>query len=205
MENRLFTYLIGVTISMKNIFKILVAYLFLVLLTGCQEGIKDPLNWELEDFNARTEEGKDISLTDLKGEVWIADFIFTNCATVCPPMTANMTKLQGMLKEKGLDVEIVSFSVDPSVDTPEKLKEYVMKFNGELTNWQLLTGYSQEFIEEYALKNFKTIVKKPGTDNQVIHGTSFYLIDKEGIVVKDYDGITIPYDDIIRDINILTK
>lgn len=74
-----------------------------------------------------------------------------------------------------------------------------------MTNWHLLTGYSQEFIEEYALKNFKTIVKKPGTDNQVIHGTSFYLIDQKGNVVKDYDGITVPYDDMIRDIRILTK
>ena len=190
---------------MKFIIKICISVFFVLLLTSCQEGIKDPLNWKLEDFTARTEEGKDISLTDLKGKVWVADFIFTNCATVCPPMTANMTKLQGMLKENGLDVEMVSFSVDPSVDTPDKLKEYVMKFNGELTNWHLLTGYSQEFIEEYALKNFKTIVKKPGTNNQVIHGTSFYLIDQEGNVVKDYDGITVPYDDMISDISILTK
>ncbi|MFB3160051.1 SCO family protein [Neobacillus sp. 179-J 1A1 HS] len=185
--------------------KICLSFFCVILLSSCQEGIKDPLNWKLGDFSARTEEEKEISLTDLKGKVWVADFIFTNCATVCPPMTANMTKLQGMLKEEGLEVEIVSFSVDPSVDTPAKLKEYVMKFNGDLTNWHLLTGYSQEFIEEYALKNFKTIVKKPETDNQVIHGTSFYLINQEGNVVKDYDGITVPYDDMIRDISILTK
>ncbi|WP_256358559.1 hypothetical protein [Bacillus sp. sid0103] len=53
-----------------------------------------------------------------------------------------------------------------------------MKFNGDLTHWYLLTGYSQEFIEEYALKNFKTIVKKPDNENQVIHGTSFFLVDR---------------------------
>ncbi|MFB5195431.1 SCO family protein [Neobacillus sp. KR4-4] len=185
--------------------KICLSFFCIILLTSCQGGIKDPLNWKLDDFHAKTEEEKDISLTDLKGKVWVADFIFTNCTTVCPPMTANMTKLQGMLKEEGLDVEIVSFSVDPSVDPPKELKGYVMKFNGELSNWHLLTGYSQEFIEEYALKNFKTIVKKPGTDNQVIHGTSFYLIDQKGNVVKDYDGMTVPYDDMIRDIRILLK
>ncbi|MDQ0970395.1 protein SCO1/2 [Neobacillus niacini] len=190
---------------MKKMVKIIVSFFFVLLLTSCGKGIKDPLNWELPNFSATTEKGKNISLRDLKGQVWVADFIFTNCATVCPPMTANMTKLQGMLIEKGLDVDIVSFSVDPTVDTPKKLKEYVMKFNGDITKWHLLTGYSQEFIEEYAMKNFKTIVKKPGTDNQVIHGTSFFLIDQDGNVVKSYDGIDVPYDDMIKDIKIITK
>lgn len=192
-------------IIMKKIVKITVSFFIVLLLTSCGEGIKDPLNWELTNFSAKTEEGKDINLADLKGKVWVADFIFTNCATVCPPMTANMTKLQGMLKEQELDVEIVSFSVDPTVDTPEKLKEYVLKFNGDLSNWHLLTGYSQEFIEKYALKNFKTIVKKPDTDNQVIHGTSFFLIDKDGNVVKNYDGITVPYDEIVKDIKVISN
>lgn len=102
-------------------------------------------------------------------------------------------------------MNIVSFSVDPTVDTPKKLKEYVMKFNGDLTNWYLLTGYSQEFIEKYALKNFKTIVKKPDNENQVIHGTSFFLVDQNGKIVKSYDGIKVPYEDIINDINIITN
>ena len=176
-----------------------------MLLTGCRQGIKDPLNWKLDNFSAKTEEGSDLNLSDLKGKVWVADFIFTNCTSVCPPMTANMSELQEKLKEKDIGVNIVSFSVDPTVDTPEKLKEYVIKFNGDLTNWYLLTGYSQKFIEEYALKNFKTIVKKPDNENQVIHGTSFFLVDHNGNVVKSYDGIKTPYDDIINDINILTK
>lgn len=90
-------------------------------------------------------------------------------------MTANMSKLQGKLEEEGLDAQILSFSVVPKIDTPVLLKDYVPKFNGDLNCWDLLTGYSQEFIEDYALKNFKTIVKKPETDNQVVHRTSFFL------------------------------
>lgn len=70
---------------------------------------------------------------------------------------------------------------------------------------EILTGYSQEFNEKYALKNFKTIVKKTNSDNQVIHGTSFFLIDTDWNVVKSYDGINVPYDDLIKDINIITK
>ncbi len=177
--------------------------LLILVLVGCGQGIKNPLNWEIENLSAVDEEGQEMELDDLKGKVWIADFIFTNCATVCPPMTFNMTDLQGLLKEKGLDVEIVSFSVDPAIDTPDKLKEYVLNFNADLSNWHLLTGYTQEFIESYAKNNFKTIVKKPETDNQVIHGTSFYLIDKEGKIVKQYDGINVPFDEIINDVRLL--
>jgi protein SCO1 len=110
---------------------IAVYFFIILLLSNCREGIKDRLNWQLENFSATTEEGKDISLAEVKGKAWVADFIFTNWATVRPPMTANMTELQGKLKEKGLEVNIVSFSVDPTVDTPEKLKEYVLKFNGD--------------------------------------------------------------------------
>ncbi|MFS0637597.1 SCO family protein [Mesobacillus foraminis] len=178
---------------------------FLVLLTGCGQDIEDPLNWKVAELEAINQEGEEVRLADLKGKVWIADFIFTNCATVCPPMTANMARLQERLKEKRLDAEIVSFSVDPGVDTPKILKDYISKYDADLSTWHMLTGYSQEFIEEYALKNFKTIVKKPDLDNQVLHGTSFYLIDKDGTIIKSYDGMDVPYEDIIEDVGILTN
>lgn len=120
-------------------------------------------------------------------------------------MTTNMSKLQGKLEEEGLDAQILSFSVVPKIDTPELLKDYVPKFNGDLNSWDLLTGYSQEFIEDYALKNFKTIVKKPETDNQVVHRTSFFLVDSDGKIIKSYDGINVPYEDILNDIKILSS
>ncbi|WP_313892961.1 SCO family protein [Psychrobacillus sp.] len=173
------------------------------VLFGCEKDISEPLNWELSNFSATNEDGDNLELKDLKGKVWIADFVFTNCTSVCPPMTANMKELQGKLKEKKLDVELVSFSVDPSFDTPEILKEYVGTYDGDLSNWTLLTGYDQQFIDDYALKNFKTIVKKPTVGDQVIHGTSFYLIDQNGIVKKDYDGLNLPFEEIIQDIEIL--
>lgn len=69
---------------------------------------------------------KPFSKSDLKGKVWIADFIFTSCETVCLPMTSNMTKLQQQLKDEGItDVEFVSFSVDPEIDKPDVLKSMV--------------------------------------------------------------------------------
>ncbi len=88
-------------------------------------------------------------------------------------MTAHMAKLKQMAKKEGLDVEFVSFSVDPEVDTPEKLAAYAKQFTDDLSNWHLLTGYSPAEISELAQKSFKTIVQKPANDDQVVHGTSF--------------------------------
>lgn len=178
---------------------------FSILLIGCNQQVKDPLNWELKEFTFANQEDQEFGLADLKGKIWVADFVFTNCVTVCLPMMANMTELQEKLKEEKLDVELVSFSVDPEIDTPEILKEYALSYGADLSNWNLLTGYSQETIEQFALENFKTIAKKPLDDTQVIHGTSFYLINKEGIIIKNYNGLNVPYEEIIKDIKLLSK
>lgn len=176
-----------------------------MLLAGCGGEIKNSFNWEVDDFKSINHEGKEIRLSDFKGKVLIVDFIFTNCLTVCIPMTANMAELQEKLKDEKLDVEIISISVDPDVDTPEVLTEYVLGFGGDLANWTLLTGFAQQFIEDYAFNNFKTIVKKPEEGDQIIHGSSYFLVNQEGSVIKEYSGLTVPFDEILHDVNVLTS
>ncbi|MEO2076506.1 MAG: SCO family protein [Bacillus sp. (in: firmicutes)] len=181
-------------------------FVSMLLIAGCgKKEIENAVNWPMKDFTATSQENETIGLKDLKGKVWISDFIFTSCADVCPPMTANMAKLQKKVKDEGLtNVEFVSFSVDPKVDTPEALKNYATQFGADLKNWTLLTGYSQEFIEQYALKNYKALVKKPQEGNQVIHGTSLYLVDQKGNIKKSYNGFkNVPYEEIISDIKSL--
>ena len=69
------------------------------------------------------------------------------------------------------------------------------------TRTHFLTGYTRPEIEKFAKKNFQALVTKPENNTQVIHGTSFYLVDKSGKVVKKYSGLqNTPYEDIIRDI-----
>jgi protein SCO1/2 len=194
---------------LKNIkhtllFSILACILLVISACGNPSPIKDPLNYQVQSFKFTNQEGENISLEDLKGKVWVANFIFTNCETVCPPMTAHMTELQNKMKAEGLDAEIISFSVDPENDTPEKLKEFAAPYSISFGNWSFLTGYTQKEIEDFAKDSFKTIVKKPSSNDQVIHGTSFYLIDQNGIVMKDYSGVdNPPYDQILSDIKAL--
>lgn len=176
-----------------------------VFLSACGQGVDDPLNWEIEDFTFTDHNNEDFGTADLEGKVWLADFVFTNCTTVCLPMMQNMKGVQEELQAQSLDVEIVSFSVDPEVDTPETLKSYAESYGVDLTSWHLLTGYSQKQIGEFALENFKAIAQKPEDDTQVIHGTSFYLVNHEGVIMKDYDGLNPPVEDIVRDAGILLK
>jgi protein SCO1/2 len=185
--------------------KALVIMMFAVMvLTACSSKIPDPLNWKLDEFTYTDQQNEPFGLSDLKGKVWIADFIFTNCETVCPPMTANMAKLQKEMKAEGLEVDFVSFSVDPENDTPEVLTEYMKTYDADLSDWHLLTGYEQEQIEQFALKQFKTIVQMPKQSDQVIHGTDFYLVDQEGKVMKTYSGVSdTPYDEIIKHVKAL--
>ncbi|WP_409973602.1 SCO family protein [Bacillus sp. Bva_UNVM-123] len=178
----------------------------MLLLSACGKGeIKDAKNWPIQDFTFMNQENKSFGLSDLKGKVWVADFIFTNCEDVCMPMTANMVKLQEMVKkEKIKNIEFVSFSVDPTVDTPEVLTDYGNQYHADMSNWRFLTGYKQEEIENFAMKNFKTLVKKPKTGDQVIHQTYFYLVNQEGKIMKFYPGLAdIPFDEIMKDIKTL--
>ena len=191
---------------LKLRFNIYILIVFVFLLSACgSDKIKNPLNYEVKDFQYTNQKGESFGLQDLKGEVWVANFIFTNCDDVCLPMTANMKLLQEKVKEEGIDnIQFVSFSVDPAVDSPEILLEFANLFQVDESNWNFLTGYPQEDIEQFALDTFNTIVKKPESGDQVIHGTSFYLINGEGKVMKDYTGLAeIPMDDIINDIKIL--
>ncbi|WP_408010440.1 SCO family protein [Pseudalkalibacillus sp. A8] len=196
---------------MKKI-SLVIAIISFVILTACGEeklDKPDDFDFEVQSFNYTDQDGKTVSLEDLKGKVWIADFIFTSCKTVCPPMTNSMASLQKNIEKAGLeDVEIVSFSVDPEVDTPEKLKQFGKKHHADFSNWHFLTGYGQGEIEAFAEESFKAAVQKTSASDQVSHGTSFYLVDQSGTVVTRYSGTDRSDEDdqkVIQDIKALQQ
>jgi protein SCO1/2 len=182
------------------------ALLFCVLIIGISgcggNGLAIPDDATVvQDFTFTNQHGDSYGLESLKNKVWIADFIFTNCETVCPPLTVNMAKLQEKAKEQGLEVDIVSFSVDPEIDTPDMLLAFGEQFDADFTNWNFLTGYTQKEIEAFAAESFAAIVQKPKSTDQVIHGLRFYLVNQDGYVVKSYNGLeNPPYDEMLQDI-----
>ncbi|WP_342511528.1 SCO family protein [Sporosarcina sp. FSL K6-1522] len=204
--------------------KFLLPYVLLVILilSACSGpgGFKADHAYDIKPFEFTNQHNEKVSLDDLKGEVWLAQFVFTNCTTVCGPMMFNMSKIQHELIEDGVeDYKIVSFSVDPDFDTPEVLQTYLDSYaaapgDGEQkwdeSKWEMLTGYTQQEIADLSAKSFKMpVAAYPETSpeaGQVLHGTSFALVNQEGKVVKTYSGVEdVPYDDIVKDMKALIK
>lgn len=176
----------------------------LIFLSGCAPN--ERIEKSITPFSFTNQDGKAYGMNELKGSVWVSDFIFTSCETVCLPMTAEMAFLQQKFKDEGIDVEFISFTVDPSIDSPSILKSFVEDFTSDLSNWHLMTGYSQNQIEIFAREEFKTIVQKPESATQVIHSTNFYLIDQQGVLINEYNYIDSTYvEDMTKDIKNLLK
>jgi protein SCO1/2 len=138
------------------------------------------------EFSLTERTGRTVTLQDLRGKVWIADFIFTSCAGTCPAMTAQMQKLQESLPR---DIEFVSFSVDPRRDTPDVLARYAKQFNADPVRWMFLTGERQK-LYDLSIKGFKLALDdSQGTETEPItHSSRFVLIDREGRILGYYSG-----------------
>jgi protein SCO1/2 len=127
----------------------------------------------LPDFKLTDQQGQPVSLANLKGKVWVADFFFTSCGGVCPTMTATLAKLYKELAPVGLN--ILSISVDPETDTPDKLAAYAADWQAKRDNWLFLTGELPQIIE-LSVKGFKLGLNEDPTS----HSQRFILIDRQG-------------------------
>jgi protein SCO1 len=128
-------------------------------------------------FTLIDQDNKTTGSSDLLGHPWVADFIFTNCASTCPLMSAKMMDLQTQLPKQ---IKLVSFSVDPQNDTPAVLKQYGAKYQAQPGRWMFLTGDAK--TQEAVIRGLKLIFS-PATANQPIaHDEHFVLVDSRGEV-----------------------
>jgi protein SCO1/2 len=190
-------------IKSKTIYILLFSGIILFLTSCGGEQYEGEVSFEIEDFSFINQDGEDVSKSDLDGEFWVANFIFTNCVTVCPPMTSNMADLQEQLIEAGLEeVNLVSFTVDPDRDTPEVLKEYGESRGASFHNWHFLTGYEFEEIQEFSVDNFKSAVEEEPDSDQIMHTIRFFLISPEGNAIEMYSGTeAAEMEQIVQDIS----
>ena len=140
----------------------------------------------LPDFSFTERSGQALSMKDLLGRVWIADFIFTSCAGPCPLMSRHMQRLQTDLADLEL-LRLVSFTVDPDRDTPEVLRAYGERYDADPQRWLFLTG-PMDRIYDIAIKGFKITVEAARENNQIIHDTRFILVDAAGVIRGYYDS-----------------
>jgi len=140
----------------------------------------------LPAFELTERSGKKFGSEDLKGHVWIADFVFTRCAGPCPVMSQKMMQIQEALRDAP-SVRFVSFSVDPEYDTPKVLSEYADRFQANPEKWLFLTGKT-ETIRDIAMQHFKLALQTSPDPNAVLHSTHFVLVDGRNRIRGYYDS-----------------
>jgi len=167
-----------------------VALIVWVLRVGVGNPAADlPVLGTVPAFTLTAGDGRPVSSDDLRGQVWIADFIFTRCPSQCPMLTANMAKVQKALPADPAGVvRLVSFSVDPGYDTPEVLRAYAERFGADTTRWAFLTGDRQALYTLIREGFHLAVGEEAGSEGMITHSDRFILVDRDLRIRGYYSG-----------------
>lgn len=139
------------------------------------------------EFELINQDGKAFGSAQLRGKIWIADFIYTTCPGPCPMISSRMSEMQKPLEKT--DVHLVSFTVDPAKDTPQVLRGYAERLQAELGRWDFLTG-SQSTIYNLSRNGFKLAVSDGSDEKGIpVHSTRMILVDRHGDIRGYYDAV----------------
>lgn len=156
---------------------------------------------KLPRFSLTDQEGKRVGSAELAGKVWVANFIFTTCKSICPKLTATMRALRERFAREQIEVLSISLSVDPENDTPPVLKAYAEKHGADLARWRFLTGPEQE-VRALIVGGFKAHMgKKAVTSDNLIdiaHAPYFVLVDGEGGIRGYYQPTETGIDEVFH-------
>ncbi|MFT0713757.1 SCO family protein [Flagellimonas lutimaris] len=142
---------------------------------------------KVADFSLVNQNGDTITQENYKGKIYVADFFFTTCLTICPIMTKNMAEIQEAVKDDS-NIMLLSHSVTPQIDTVAQLKRYALEKGVIDSKWNLVTGDKKQ-IYELARKSYLA-VKNDGDGGpfDMIHTENFILVDREKRIRGFYDG-----------------
>lgn len=170
-------------------------------------------NHSIADFKFTNQNGKTITQKDYEGKIYVADFFFTTCPTICPKMTNNMAWLQNQLKDNP-KVMLLSHSVTPDIDSVPVLKKYAIEKGVNDSKWNLVTGDKKD-IYYIARKSYLAVkTGDPSEMYDMVHTENFVLVDAKRRVRGFYDGTNLdgPTEkgiknvrQLLEDINFLCK
>ena len=144
-----------------------------------------PILSDVPPFAFTNIDGRSVDASVLRGHVWIADFIFTRCVTMCPITTAKMNLLRRSIQSPG--IRFVSFSIDPEYDTPAILRTYASRWNAD-PRWLLLSPPADK-VTEFAKAMNVPFERTAMPLEPILHSTLFFLIDQRGRVRGLYGGL----------------
>jgi protein SCO1/2 len=160
---------------------------------------------KIAPFSMINQNGLNITDNDYSNKIYVADFFFTTCPSICPKMTANMGLIQEDIRTDN-QVLLLSFSVTPEIDSVAQLKRYAIEKGVIDTKWNLLTGDKKE-IYELARKSYLAVkTSGDGGEHDMIHTENFILVDPEQRIRGFYDGTdTTAIDELLSDIRVLQE
>lgn len=142
---------------------------------------------KIADFSFTNQNGKTITQKDYEGKIYVADFFFTTCGSICPIMTDNMIDVQKAFLNNP-EVMILSYTVTPEIDSVPVLKKYALKKGVVDSKWNLVTGDKKD-IYTMARKSYLAVkLGKPNELYDMVHTENFVLVDAEKRVRGFYDG-----------------
>ena len=142
------------------------------------------------DFSLTDRSGENITLAELRGKIWIADFIYTSCTDTCPLQTGMMAKLQEEYAAKA-NLQLVTVTVDPERDTPEVLARYAARHNADAKRWFFLTGQRDRIIRLIQDGFHLSVAALPSgaePTGMIPHSPRFVLIDQDARIRGYYDS-----------------
>lgn len=150
-----------------------------------------PILYTLPDYALVDHHERPFTPDTLRGEVWVAAFVFTRCPSSCPAVTRAMIDLRERFDRNGIDVDLVSFSVDPVNDTPEVLAAYAQEVGADHDRWRFVTG-DLAAIQSLAEDGFRLGIgprtEEAGGLYDIAHSTKLALVDQHGNV-RGFYGI----------------
>lgn len=157
----------------------------------------------IADFSLTNQNGETITQDFYKNKIYVADFFFTTCPTICPVMTENMVYLQSQIANDK-DVLLLSHSVTPDIDSVAQLKKYALEKGVNDKKWNLVTG-DKKHIYELARKSYLAVkTDGDGGPFDMIHTENFILIDKDRRIRGTYDGTNKEeMDKLLQDLEVL--
>jgi protein SCO1 len=167
------------------------------------------LRLPLPAFELVDQRGQPFGLEDLKGRIWVADFVFTSCPTVCPKLTQRMKEIQHRAHHMGDAFRLVTFTVDPETDTPEVLSAYAASYHIDTRRWYFLTGPLRD-VEPTVIQGFKMVMGKdevPAGSGlfSIFHGEKLVLVDAEGAIRGYYDADDEGTSLLLRDVGLVAN
>ena len=156
-------------------------------------------------FSFTNQNGLTITNKDFDGRVYLVEFFFTTCPTICPKMSQNLVDIQNTFPKRS-DFGIASITINPNYDTVEVLKKYAVEKGVDDSRWNLMTGNKKE-IYDLARKSYLVAKENPDEgSHDMIHTENFVLVDKEKRIRGYYDGTNeLEMDKLINDLEILEE